>query len=77
MLYDVADSADIGSKGITQISNGSLNGVGNSTRKLLTSEIPKQATQAPVIHRNRLMYIDFYFLFLFKLNLVMDGDLSF
>ncbi|MED6183693.1 Protein REVEILLE 8 [Stylosanthes scabra] len=42
--------ADIGSKGITQISNSSLNGVGNSTRKLLTSEIPKQGKPAPVIH---------------------------
>ncbi|RYR72946.1 hypothetical protein Ahy_A02g007174 isoform B [Arachis hypogaea] len=50
MLYDVTDSADIGSKGITQISNSSLNGVGNSTRKLLSSEIPKQGKPAPVIH---------------------------
>lgn len=67
MLYDVTDSADIGSKGITQISNSSLNGVGNSTRKLLSSEIPKQGKPAPVIHGN-LMYIDFYVLFVYKLN---------
>ncbi|KAH1216734.1 Protein REVEILLE 8 [Glycine max] len=50
MLYDVTDSADIGSKGITQITNSSLSGVGNSTRTLLTSEIPKQGKQAPVLH---------------------------
>ncbi|RDY13863.1 Protein REVEILLE 8 [Mucuna pruriens] len=50
MLYDVTDSADIGSKGITQITNSSLSGVGNSTRTLPTSEIPKQGKQAPVLH---------------------------
>ncbi|KAG4976899.1 hypothetical protein JHK82_036182 [Glycine max] len=42
--------SDIGSKGITQITNSSLSGVGNSTRTLLTSEIPKQGKQAPVLH---------------------------
>ncbi|KAH1216733.1 Protein REVEILLE 8 [Glycine max] len=36
--------------GITQITNSSLSGVGNSTRTLLTSEIPKQGKQAPVLH---------------------------
>ncbi|RZB72410.1 protein REVEILLE 8-like isoform X3 [Glycine soja] len=44
------NEADIGSKGITQITNSSLSGVGNSTRTLLTSEIPKQGKQAPVLH---------------------------
>ncbi|KHN48333.1 Transcription factor ASG4 [Glycine soja] len=43
-------NTDIGSKGITQITNSSLSGVGNSTRTLLTSEIPKQGKQAPVLH---------------------------
>nr|ABH02853.1 MYB transcription factor MYB118 [Glycine max] len=44
------NEADIGSKGIAQITNSSLSGVGNSTRTLLTSEIPKQGKQAPVLH---------------------------
>lgn len=56
MLYDVTDSADIGSKGITKITNSSLSGVRNSTRTLQTSEIPKQGKQAPVLHGNFLMY---------------------
>ncbi|KAJ1375412.1 SANT/Myb domain [Sesbania bispinosa] len=43
------NEADIGSKGITQINN-SVSGVGNSTRRILTSEIPKQGKQAPVLH---------------------------
>ncbi|KAK7393591.1 hypothetical protein VNO78_22149 [Psophocarpus tetragonolobus] len=45
------NEADIGSKGITQITNSSLSGVGNSTRTLPpTPEIPKQGKQAPVLH---------------------------
>jgi len=56
MLYDVTDSADIGSKGTTQITNSTLSGVRNSTRSLPTSEIPKQGKQAPVLHGNFLIY---------------------
>jgi len=52
MLYDVTDSADIGSKG----TNSSLSGVRNSTRTLPASEIPKQGKQAPVLHGNFLIY---------------------
>ncbi|KAH1136794.1 hypothetical protein AAZX31_10G046400 [Glycine max] len=44
------NEADIGSKGIAQITNSSLSGVGNSTGALPTSEIPKQGKQAPVLH---------------------------
>lgn len=77
MLYDVTDSADIGSKGITLISNSSLSGVGNSTRMLLTSEIPKQGRQAPVLHGNLRIYFYFFFAFICRLNLVMGGDMSF
>ncbi|XP_061351335.1 protein REVEILLE 8-like isoform X2 [Gastrolobium bilobum] len=43
-------NADIGSNGITQISNSSLSGVGNSTRMIPTSDISKQGKQAPVLH---------------------------
>ncbi|KAJ1395982.1 SANT/Myb domain [Sesbania bispinosa] len=50
MLYDGTDSADIGSKGIIRIGNNSLNGVGNSGRKLPASEMPKQGKQIPVLH---------------------------
>ncbi|KAK7396542.1 hypothetical protein VNO78_17623 [Psophocarpus tetragonolobus] len=50
MLYDVTDSVDIGSKEITRIGHSSLSVVGNSTRKLPTTEMPKQRKQAQVIH---------------------------
>ncbi|KAH1258573.1 Protein REVEILLE 8 [Glycine max] len=50
MLYDVTDSADIGSKGITRIGHSSLSGVGNSTRNLPATEMAKQGKQAQVIH---------------------------
>jgi len=56
MLYDVTDSADIGSKGMPKITNSSLSGVRNSTRTLPSSEIPKQGKQAPVLHGNLLTY---------------------
>ncbi|KAJ1443858.1 SANT/Myb domain [Sesbania bispinosa] len=42
--------SDIGSKGIIRIGNSSLNGVGNSARKLPASEMPKQRKQIPVLH---------------------------
>ncbi|XP_027365140.1 protein REVEILLE 8-like [Abrus precatorius] len=44
------NEADIGSKGITQITNSGLSGVDNSTRTLPASEIPKQGKQAPMLH---------------------------
>ena len=50
MLYDITNLDDIGSKGITKITNNSLRGVGNSTKTLPTSEIAKQGKQAPVLH---------------------------
>jgi len=61
MLYDVTDSADIGSKGITRIDHSSLSGVGNSTRNLPATEMPKQGKQAQVIHGNDLTCIFFIF----------------
>ncbi|RDX88526.1 Protein REVEILLE 8, partial [Mucuna pruriens] len=48
MLYDVTDSADIGSNGITRIGQSSLSGVVNSTRN--ATEMPQQGKQAPVLH---------------------------
>ncbi|XP_057424701.1 protein REVEILLE 8 [Lotus japonicus] len=51
MTYqDELNKADIGSKGIIQISNSSLSGVGNSTRRTPSSEIPKQGKQPLVLH---------------------------
>lgn len=73
MLYDVTDSADIGSKGITRIDHSSLSGVGNSTRNLPATEMPKQGKQAQVIHGNDLTCIFFSFVFIVKL-LVTGGD---
>ena len=52
IVYDVTDSADIGSKGIARISNSGLSGVGNSTRTIPSSELTKQGKQAPVLHGN-------------------------
>jgi len=54
MLYDVTDSADIGSKGI---SNSGLSGVEDTNTRLPTSQIPTQGTQNPVIHGNRLRQV--------------------
>ncbi|CAL0321372.1 unnamed protein product [Lupinus luteus] len=44
------DEADIGIKGITQIGNSNLSGIGNSNRTLLTSDIQNHGKQAPVLH---------------------------
>ncbi|KAK7378606.1 hypothetical protein VNO80_04052 [Phaseolus coccineus] len=44
------DEADIGSKGVTIIGNSCLSGVGNSTRKLSGTEMPKQGKQTQVLH---------------------------
>jgi hypothetical protein len=46
MLYDITDSADIGSKGISN------NGVGDSTTRLNASQIPNQGKQNSVTHGN-------------------------
>ncbi|KAL2345021.1 hypothetical protein Fmac_006306 [Flemingia macrophylla] len=42
--------ADIGSKGITRIGHRSLSGIGNFTRNLPASEMPKQGKQTQVLH---------------------------
>ncbi|XP_020212995.1 protein REVEILLE 8 isoform X2 [Cajanus cajan] len=42
--------ADIGPKGTTRIGHTSLSGVGNSTRKLPATEMPKQGNQGQVLH---------------------------
>jgi len=57
MLYDVTDSADIGSKGI---SNSGLSGVEDTNTRLPTSQIPTQGTQNPVIHGNRLRQVHLF-----------------
>ncbi|XP_047162779.1 protein REVEILLE 8-like isoform X1 [Vigna umbellata] len=44
------DEADIGSKGVTIIGNSCVSDVGNSTRKLSATEIPKQGKQTQVLH---------------------------
>ncbi|KAL9331934.1 hypothetical protein ACSQ67_001544 [Phaseolus vulgaris] len=41
---------DIGSKGVTIIGKSCLSGVGNSTRKLSATEMPKQGKQTQVLH---------------------------
>ncbi|XP_012082262.2 protein REVEILLE 8 [Jatropha curcas] len=42
--------ADIGSKGVASLSNNNISSMGNLRRKLPSSEIPKQAKKAPVLH---------------------------
>ncbi|XP_027921888.1 protein REVEILLE 8-like isoform X1 [Vigna unguiculata] len=44
------DEADIGSKGVTIIGNSCVSNVGNSTRKLSATEMPKQGKQTQVLH---------------------------
>jgi len=58
MFYDVTDSADIGSKGVTIIGNSCVSNVGNSTRKLSATEMPKQGKQTQVLHGNDLTSVD-------------------
>lgn len=53
MAYDVTDSADIASKGVTTVSNSNLSGMVGSIRTLPSSEMPKQG-KPPVLHGNRL-----------------------
>jgi hypothetical protein len=52
MLYDITDSADIGSKGISN------NGVGDSTTRLNASQIPNQGKQNSVTHGNSTLATD-------------------
>ncbi|GLT47848.1 hypothetical protein SLA2020_215090 [Shorea laevis] len=42
--------ADIGSKGVTRISNIGVSGIGSPRKTQLSSEMPKQEKQAPVPH---------------------------
>ncbi|KAL2485272.1 Protein REVEILLE 8 [Abeliophyllum distichum] len=42
--------ADIGSKGTERISNSSMSGIGSSTRKQPSSELPKHGKQGSIIH---------------------------
>ncbi|XP_015899606.3 protein REVEILLE 8 isoform X1 [Ziziphus jujuba] len=49
MAYDVTDSADIASKGVTTVSNSNLSGMVGSIRTLPSSEMPKQG-KPPVLH---------------------------
>ncbi|XP_059646940.1 protein REVEILLE 8-like isoform X2 [Cornus florida] len=42
--------ADIGSKGVARISNCSVNGIGSSSRTVLSSELPKQGKQDSLLH---------------------------
>jgi hypothetical protein len=46
MLYDITDSADIGSNGISN------SGFGDSTTMLTASQIPNQGKQNSVTHGN-------------------------
>lgn len=62
MLYYVTDSADIGSKGITQLGNTNLSGLENSA-----SEMSRQGKQIPKLHGNDLTAI-FLFCFIFVFN---------
>ncbi|KAH7553475.1 hypothetical protein JRO89_XS12G0016300 [Xanthoceras sorbifolium] len=50
MAYHVTDSADIGSKGVVRTGNSNVSAIGNSTRALPNSELPKQGKQVPVLH---------------------------
>ncbi|KAL5809645.1 hypothetical protein ACOSQ3_030336 [Xanthoceras sorbifolium] len=42
--------ADIGSKGVVRTGNSNVSAIGNSTRALPNSELPKQGKQVPVLH---------------------------
>ncbi|GKV05699.1 hypothetical protein SLEP1_g17682 [Rubroshorea leprosula] len=42
--------ADIGSMGITRISNNSVSGMGSLSRTVLSSEMPEQGKHAPMLH---------------------------
>ncbi|XAR69024.1 hypothetical protein NMG60_11000467 [Bertholletia excelsa] len=42
--------ADIGSRGVATITNSSISGIGSSSRKLPSSELPKQGKQGSLLH---------------------------
>ncbi|XVE96768.1 hypothetical protein REPUB_Repub02eG0251300 [Reevesia pubescens] len=42
--------ADIGSKDVARISNNGVSAIGNSSRTIPSSDMPKQGKQAPMIH---------------------------
>ncbi|OAP05990.1 RVE8 [Arabidopsis thaliana] len=50
MAYNATDSADIGSKGLLNVSSPSTSGMGSSSRTVSGSEIVRKAKQPPVLH---------------------------
>ncbi|KAG6771934.1 hypothetical protein POTOM_023329 [Populus tomentosa] len=50
MACNLADSADIGPKCVSRVSNNTVSGLGTSSRTLPSAEMPKQGKQAPVLH---------------------------
>ncbi|CAK7342918.1 unnamed protein product [Dovyalis caffra] len=50
MACNVTDSADIGPKGVSRVSNNNVSGLGTSSRTLPSAEMPKQGKQAPMLH---------------------------
>lgn len=74
MFYDVTDSADIGSKGVTIIGRSCLSGVGNSTRKLSATEMPKQGKQTQVLHGIDLTSFHIFSSYGFIVKLIGGGD---
>ena len=54
MAYNATDSADIGSKGLLNVSSPSTSGMGSSSRTVSGSEIVRKAKQPPVLHGNHL-----------------------
>jgi len=73
MFYDVTDSADIGSKGVTIIGNSCLSDVGNST-KLSATKMPKQGKQTQVLHGNDLTSLDICSSYSSIVKLIAGGD---
>jgi len=54
MACNVTDSADIGSKGVGSITNGSAVGIGSSSRTRSSSELLVQGKQGSLFHGNLL-----------------------
>jgi hypothetical protein len=52
MACNLADSADIGPKCVSRVSNNTVSGLGTSSTTLPSAEMPKQGKQAPVLHGN-------------------------
>lgn len=60
MAYNATDSADIGSKGVLNVSSPSTSGMGSSSRTVSGSEIVKQAKHPPLLHGNHVLFMIFY-----------------